>query len=184
MADRLLPLIAFAAIDDPAPVLRAGIERDAGRLSLRYVLGGAVGNVRLPERIHEPQRADELWRHTCFEAFLAPVGSEAYWEINLSPSGDWNTYRFDDYRRGMRSEKRVTAAVTELERASCGTVTLRAAIDLRPLPELGRAALDAGLAAVLEAGDGTVSHWALAHEADRPDFHRRASFVIRLDAPA
>ena len=47
MTDRLVPLIAFAPAAEPAPVLRAGIERGAGRLSLRYVLGGPVRNVRL-----------------------------------------------------------------------------------------------------------------------------------------
>jgi len=183
MADRLVPLIAFAAPTEPAPALRASIERGARRLSLRYVLGGAVRSVRLPERTREPRRADGLWRQTCFEAFLSPAGDEAYWEINLSPSGDWSVYRFDGYRRGMQPETRVGAAAIELERATCGTVTLRAAIDVERLPELQRAPLEAGLGAVLEAADGTLSYWSVAHQADRPDFHRRASFVIRLDAP-
>jgi hypothetical protein len=184
MTDRLVALTAFAAFTEPAPVLRAGIEREAARLSLRYVLGGAVRAVRLSERSAQPGRTDDLWKQTCFEAFLAPVGGEAYWEVNLSPSGDWNVYRFDGYRRGMRPETRVVRAATEIQRATCGTVTLRATIDLDPLPELQRPALDVGLAAVLQGGDGTLSYWSLAHDADRPDFHRRASFVMRLVAAA
>lgn len=184
MTDRLVPLIAFAPAAEPAPVLRAGIERGAGRLSLRYVLGGPVRNVRLSARTSEPRRTDDLWTQTCFEAFLAPTGGDVYWEVNLSPSGDWNVYRFDGYRRGMQPEMRVPAAATELERASCGTVTLRAAIDLATLPELALGALDASLAAVVQTADGTLSYWAVAHETDRPDFHRRGSFVIRLGAPA
>ena len=184
MADRLVPLQAFAPSAEPAPMLRAGIERRTDRLSLRYVLGGTVGTVRLSTRTSEPRRKDDLWTQTCFEAFLAPAGGEAYWEVNLSPSGDWNVYRFDGYRRGMQPETRVAAAVTELEHASCGTVTLRATIDLARLPELATSALDASLAAVLQTSDGTLSYWAVAHEADRPDFHRRAGFVIRLNAPA
>src|SRR5262245_11524502 len=182
VTDRLAPLLAFSPAAEPAPVLRAGIERRGPRLSLRYVLGGAVRNVRLAERISEPRRLDDLWTQTCFEAFLAPARGDAYWEINLSPSGDWNVYRFDGYRRGMRPETRVPGAVTELDRASCGTVTLRAAIDLAPLPELASGALDASLAAVVQMSDGTLSYWAAAHGTDRPDFHRRGSFVIRLDA--
>src|SRR5262245_13161030 len=136
MADRLVSLVAFAPPTEPAPVLRAGIERQSDRLSLRYVLGGTVRTVRLSERTSEPRRKVDLWTQPCFEACLAPVGGDAYWEVNLSPSGDWNVYRFDGYRHGMRPEPRVTAAVTELERASCGTITLRASIDLAPLPEL------------------------------------------------
>ena len=184
MGERLLPLIPFEAAGEPAPIVRAGIERTATRLSLRWVLGDAVTTIRMPARAAMPQRADDLWKHTCFEAFVAPRRSEAYWEINVSPSGDWNVYRFDGYRRGMRPEPRVTAATSELERASCGTVTLRAALDVSSVPELAHGELDASLAAVLEAEDGALSHWSIVHAPDRPDFHRRDSFVVALSAPA
>ena len=33
--------------------------------------------------------ADELWRHTCSEAFLAAGDGAAYHELNFSPSGRW-----------------------------------------------------------------------------------------------
>ena len=182
MADGLLPLIPFEAVAASAPILRAGIERTTTLLSLRWVVGGAVTSVRMPPRTPAPRRADDLWTHTCFEAFIGAAGSEAYWEINVSPSGDWNVYRFDGYRRGMRPETRLRA-VSALERASCGTVTLRAGIDLSSLPELAHGELDTSLAAVLEATDGTLSHWSIVHAATRPDFHRRESFVMRLTEP-
>jgi hypothetical protein len=179
MADGLLPLIPYKAAAESAPILRAGIERTTTLLSLRWVVGGAVTSVRMPTRAAAPRRADDLWTHTCFEAFIGAAGSEAYWEINVSPSGDWNVYRFDGYRRGMRPETRLTA-VSALERASCGTVTLRAGIDLSSMPELAHGGLDTSLAAVLEATDGTLSYWSIVHGASRPDFHRRESFVLRL----
>lgn len=183
MGEPLLPLIPFEAPGAPAPIVRAGIERTAARLSLRWVLGGAARGVRMPAPAMAPRRADDLWKHTCFEAFVGPAGGAAYWEINVSPSGDWNVYRFDGYRRGMRPETRVTAAASQLERASCGTITLRATVDLSPLGALAHQALDAGLAAVLEAADGTLTHWSVVHQPSRPDFHRRESFVVRLSAP-
>jgi hypothetical protein len=34
-------------------------------------------------------RKDGLWTATCFEAFLALPDQSRYWEINLSPNGDW-----------------------------------------------------------------------------------------------
>jgi hypothetical protein len=55
-------------------------------------------------------------------------------------------YSFDGYRRGTAGDA-VAAAATELERASCGTVTLRAAIDLATLPELASARSMRALAA-------------------------------------
>jgi len=141
-----------------------------------------VAEIRIPAPAPHPQRTEGLWEHTCFEAFVAPEGGDAYWELNLAPSGHWNAYRFDRHREGMRPEARARAPRVAVERASHGTLTLRAEFDLAPLPELTVAPLDVGLAAVLEASDGTPSYWALEHGAGaRPDFHRRESFVLRLD---
>ena len=39
-------------------------------------------------------RRDGLWKATCFEAFLALPNQSRYWEINLSPNGDWAVYSF------------------------------------------------------------------------------------------
>jgi len=39
---------------------------------------------------------------------------------------------------------------------------------------------DASLSAVLEEQDGTKSYWALAHPAEKPDFHAPDCFVARL----
>jgi hypothetical protein len=36
------------------------------------------------------------------------------------------------------------------------------------------------LSAVIEATDGTLSYWALAHPSDKPDFHHPDSFVLEL----
>ena len=73
--------------------------RPAG-LTLRYAVSGTIGNLRLPDR-QTPARADELWRHTCFEAFVRALPSAAYHEFNFSPSTRWAAYRFSGYRAGM-----------------------------------------------------------------------------------
>lgn len=180
---RLLELKPIGvAAGEPGPVLRAGIERTAARLSLRYVLGGPLAHLRIPAPASSPRRTDHLWEHTCFEAFLAPAGAAAYWEINISPTGDWNLYRFDGYRGGMRPESRTQAPACVMERASCGTITMRATIDLTPIAALGTTALEVGLAAVLESNDGVRSYWALRHAGAAPDFHQRATFVVPLPA--
>lgn len=41
----------------------------------------------------------------------------------------------------------------------------------------------AGLSAVIEEADGTLSYWALAHPAGKPDFHHPDCFVLELPAP-
>jgi hypothetical protein len=56
----------------------------------------------LPARCAKAGFADELWQHTCCEAFVATVGQTAYREFNFSPSGQWAIYDFADYRQAMR----------------------------------------------------------------------------------
>lgn len=36
------------------------------------------------------------------------------------------------------------------------------------------------LCAVIEASDGSLSYWALAHPADRPDFHHPGSAILAV----
>jgi hypothetical protein len=163
-------------------ILRAGMARAGTHLSLRYVLGAPADRWRLPRPQRSEQRADRLWEHTCFEAFVAPAGGTAYWELNVAPGGDWNVYRFDRYRDGMQLETRTPPPEIRLERASCGTLTLHARLDAAAVTEWRTAPLEVGLAAVLESTDGVLSYWALAHAAAKPDFHRRASFLVRVGA--
>src|SRR4029077_41015 len=74
--------------------------READLLVLDYALQGDISRLRIPPR-SAAQRVDELWKHTCFEAFLMTDDSPGYYELNFSPSGDWSAYRFPAYRDGM-----------------------------------------------------------------------------------
>src|SRR5579863_5463591 len=58
-------------------------------LRLQYVLAASPGNVLIPPPAANPGRADELWKHTCFEAFVGGPQSPGYLELNFSPSGQW-----------------------------------------------------------------------------------------------
>jgi hypothetical protein len=59
------------------------------------------------------------------------------------------------------------------------TFRVRRHLPLRPLG-LAFQPLEVGISAVVEATDGSLSHWALVHPAARPDFHDRRGFVLRL----
>src|SRR5207342_1224384 len=74
----------------------------ADHLVLSYVVTGRISDIRLPPVVPSA-RADELWRHTCFEAFVRAASGPAYYEFNFAPSRQWATYRFDGYRSGMRA---------------------------------------------------------------------------------
>lgn len=152
-------------------------RRENGTVSLRYVLSGAIGDVALsPER--PPARTDELWRTTCFEAFVSD-GDGGYVEINLAPSTAWAAYRFDGYRSGMAPAE-VSPPQVVATRAP-ERFTLTADVKVGGLSQ-DRPWL-CGLTAVVEDGSGGVSYWALAHPGEKPDFHHPDSFVLELPAP-
>lgn len=154
--------------------LEAEVRRGPGRLSLRYVLKGRIAALRIPARA-PAARTDDLWKHTCFEAFVRPPGDPGYWEFNLSPSTSWAAYAFGRYReRGP--DPRTTApriAVTTTPQS----VELTTDLDLSLL----KGAWQVGLSAVVETAEGAKSYWALRHPPGRPDFHHAAGFALTLD---
>jgi len=151
-----------------------------GSLVLSYIVSGIIGDLRLPPVV-EPVRTDELWRHTCFEAFIGHSAASDYWEYNFSPSGAWAAYHFSAYREGMAPL--LKGAPPELVRSTGGeTVELAVSLDLSWLTKsfAGRG-LRLGLAAVIEDNAQVLSYWALKHPAEKPDFHHAGSFVVELD---
>lgn len=149
-------------------------------LAVRFVATGDIAAVRWPEPV-ERARADDLWKHSCFEAFIQPDGAEAYYEINLSPSNRWAGYRFDRYREGMSSPPDLS--LTHMtRRASASLYELVATLDLSGQGDLAlEHAARLGVSAVIEETSGRKSYWALAHAPGKPDFHHPDSFAFTLE---
>ena len=125
-------------------------------------------------KMSEPWRADELWRTTCFEAFLRTPEAEAYREWNFAPGGNWAAYDFTGRREGMaRADVGSPPYIRMEDNFTWWTVGATFATDAGQPWELG-------LAAVLEETDGSKSYWALAHASPQPDFHDPGCFVARL----
>jgi hypothetical protein len=154
----------------------AGRDAQPARLVLQYRLEGRLGGLAIPAPA-APRRTDRLWEHTCFEAFLRPAGQPGYDEYNFSPSGEWAAYRFAGRRSGMQPLALVQPPAIACLRTG-DRLDLR--VTLEPGPFAGRP-VDVGLCAVIEAGDGSLSWWALRHPAGPPDFHDPESFTLRLD---
>lgn len=151
-------------------------SRDGG-LVLHYVVTGAIGDLLLPP-LAMPARADGLWRHTCFEAFVRALPGQAYDELNLAPSTAWAAYHFDRYREGMRISHEIETPRLQVN-VSAGRFELHAALAWFP-PVNGPRRL--GLSAVIEETNGTKSYWALAHPPGPPDFHHSDCFALDLPA--
>lgn len=153
-----------------------------GALRLRYLLEGELEQLMIPPGI-SPGRADELWRHTCFEAFIAASGSSAYREFNFSPSTQWAAYGFTRYRREMTPLQCDSSLPVEA-RCSNGCLELEAIISRTALGRLpGSGEIRMALAAVVEEKRGGISYWALAHPSASPDFHHPGSFALHLQQP-
>jgi hypothetical protein len=155
------------------------VTRRGQSLSLVYAVAGAVGDIALPAW-RKASRADELWRHTCFEAFVGPAaGGAGYAEINLSPSNQWAVYAFERYREGMTSPEGVERRDVAMD-AGDDRFTLAAIVDLDRLSTPGPGPWALGLSAVIELKDGSKSYWALAHPPGPPDFHHPDAFAAIL----
>jgi hypothetical protein len=150
-------------------------RRETGVLALRYLVSGDMAGVVLPPPA-APVRTDELWRHTCFEAFVGAPDQAAYEEINLAPSGQWAAYRFDGYRQGMASLEPFEPPGVSVMRTA-GGLELGATLNL---DALAGSPWRLGLSAVIEEAGGQISYWAAAHPAGRPDFHHRDGFAVEL----
>ncbi|UYY58802.1 DOMON-like domain-containing protein [Sphingomonas sp. S2-65] len=172
----LIPHPGFA----PSAVTGVDVEMCMadGACTLTFQVRGAVP--ALPER-RTSERADELWKTTCFELFLRRSGSEGYMEMNFSPSTRWAAYEFASYREGMCDlPLRVDPKIGQIKPEDGVAYAMK--VELDPTALLPGVALQANVTAVIEEADGTKSYWALAHPPGKPDFHDPACFVLELPA--
>ncbi len=144
---------------------------DDDTLALSYEFTAQQAQVLLPQP-NVPVFANELWKHTCFELFVAGSG-HGYREYNFSPSSAWAAYEFSDYRMGMAPLMLEQPPAIHMNRQR-----MQVRLPLVSLPSSSSHAI--GLAAVIEECDGRLSYWALKHPSAKPDFHHRSSFIGNL----
>jgi len=170
---RVVPLHPYAPTEAVAAVDVHVSTEHPNALTFHYVVDADLTRLRIPPRT-ESTRADELWKHTCFEAFLRGDTGTAYIELNVSPSTQWALYAFDDYRQGMRPLSPPQPPFIDVEQAE-GRFEARAYVRLDTV-SVTRVAL----AAIIEENTGHLSYWALNHPGHKPDFHHPESFTLQL----
>jgi hypothetical protein len=149
------------------------------KLVLSYTVTGKIGDISIPP-VTRAIRTDELWQHTCFEAFARGASGNEYYEFNFSPSTQWAAYRFIDYRSGMSVATEVDAPPIDI-RSHLESFTLQTVLALDRLSVLPRdASWHLALSAVIEETKGNKSYWALVHPPGKPDFHHSDSFAYKL----
>lgn len=154
-------------------------RRNSEALALNFCLAGDLAHLRIPP-LRPPRRADDLWRHTCFEAFVAPEGAPAYREFNFAPSSEWAAYAFRRYRDGEPLAQELDPEITV--RSTADRLQLTAVIRLDCLPSVQPGTrMRLALSAVVEDDAGNLSCWALRHPPGRPDFHHPDAFALTLE---
>jgi len=158
------------------------LTRRIDTLFVHYEIIGSSLRIDIPERKQEPSRKRGLWENTCLELFVAVRDCDQYWEFNLSPSEDWNVFRFEHYRNEryadkLREEPLVASLPFRTQRQS-GSFLLDVEFSLDKLIRKDRL-LEIGIGAIMKFNKDKT-HWALTHCGSVPDFHSRDSFIIKL----
>jgi hypothetical protein len=179
MTEHSFSLVPFPVPNTPNITLSGSMGRDQIGLRVNYSLSGDLQAISIPGPSPRPSRKNGLWTSTCFEFFLAVPDRPEYWEFNLSPSGDWNVFHMDSYRRvGFREESRIDElALTFLHGDE--RCTLDCVVDIQPILTADMEVL-AGVASVIQTLSGDETYWALLHPGPQADFHSRGSFILRL----
>ena len=172
------PLLLSRHPDTPSRPMTLPVcaGRTGRMLRVTYRIPGDTSGVLFPAEA-DPEFETGLWAHTCFEAFVMPVGGTEYVELNFSPSTRWAAFHFDRYREGMRP--------IPLDRLKLVSTPGRNRFEYSaevPLPDWADVAWRVNLAAVIEETSRRISYWALAHPPGRPDFHHPDCFALELPA--
>src|SRR5512139_3820238 len=120
-----------------ATTIEVEVERPrADGLVLCYKVTGKMSSVRLSP-VTDASRSDNLWQHTCFEAFVRASSGTEYYEFNFAPSTQWAAYRFSGYRSGMCVADEISTPPMEV-RSSPDSYTLQTSLELDRLSSLPR----------------------------------------------
>lgn len=164
----------FEGIHQEGYQILAGFSQQDVSFRLEFRLSGALNDLMIPTKAQAPRFRDELWKHTCFEAFFQDQDSKAYWEFNFSPNRDWAIYRFSSYRERVEIPNLELVELIIQQERYPGSLVMK--IDIKPMNlfRIGKV----GLTSVLEHKAGDKSYWALTHAGSKPDFHLSDSFLI------
>ena len=149
----------------------SSLELTEQKAILSFVVKGALEEYLFPSK-SILKRANELWKSTCFELFLANENEEAYYELNFSSSLAWNFYTLDAYRGevkelGLLDMPKISVFEEKNE--------FKILIEL-PIENLENFELY-NVACILLNREDERTFWTIKHLKPKPDFHDRASFL-------
>ncbi|MBU4054510.1 MAG: DOMON-like domain-containing protein [Proteobacteria bacterium] len=163
--------------------IKGAVERQGTRFTVGYEITGDLSQIHFPSPWKAPERKSHLWEDTCLEFFIGPESSSKYWEFNCSPSGDWNVFRFEDYRNhghgGVILQEEAFAVLPFMVHREFQAFSLVLEMDAGEIIKKEER-VEMGVNAIIKRKTQNMSFWALHHGSTKPDFHERKDFLIKL----
>ena len=156
--------------------LYATIELKKEKLKLDYEIIGDISLYIFPKQTQQ-QRANELWKATCFELFMNNYSSTKYYEINISPSTQWNSYQFTSYKKEM-IESHIFSTPTIRSQQQNNGYNLSFEMDFTE--SIFEKKLLINCAVILLDNKGVRYFYSINRRKELPDFHDREYFELLL----
>ncbi len=158
---------------DEQTTVKAIIELHDDKLMLEYQISGNLSHYHFP-KLTKQQRADKLWLDTTFELFIAPENSAEYWEINVSPSTQWNVYHFTSYKEGMKESNIISQpTIKTYEYDNEYRLTFNSTVPNEYFDHV----LQINLCVILLDQKGVRYFYSIKRREGSPDFHDRDCFT-------
>lgn len=167
------------------PIIASALALDAWaqplnkrRLQVEFRLHDEQQHVLWPQHSSGMTRADFLEKSTCFELFLQQVDHPNYVNVQITPRGLWNAYRFSQYRQPKQipplHEQHLTLEQLHIEHHRLALV-----LDLAKLYPRG-SMIRLGLSALLAHPHALHSDWSLQHSGESADSHQAADWCLQF----
>jgi hypothetical protein len=142
-------------------------------LLVHFVLSGKLEEYVFPKK-NTIKRAHKLWKKTCFELFLAKRGETTYYELNFSPSLEWNFYCLSDYRSELKVVENVSLEVKSILETNRYELELLLESEEFNFSEFNLF----NIAAILLTTRHKRTFWTLNPQKGTPNFHLQKSFLV------
>jgi len=138
---------------------------------LTFTVSGVLENYIFSEKIKE-KRAHELWKETCFELFLANSKEKGYYELNISPSMEWNFYYLHKYRAKVKEVEDISLTIDSYIKDNNYIINVNMESKYLNFEDLNLY----NIAAILLNKKEKRTFWALNSTNLTPDFHNKKFF--------
>lgn len=142
------------------------------KIKVSFMLKGMLNQYIFPN-VKKLERADELWKATCFEVLLAS-DDEVYYELNFSPSLGWNFYVLDTYRAIPKAFDLVEEPSIIIEQKNDKFYIVFElefkGVNIKKLKYYN-------VASIVLNQKNERTFWAIKHLNIQPDFHNKKSFL-------